>query len=147
MLNPTVTSHLVPAAVGGVLTGLAVAGLWVLNGRAAGISGIFGGVLELDRPDLPWRSAFLGGLALGGLVLSRLAPRFFTWDVPHSSALLIASGLLVGFGTRLGSGCTSGHGLCGISRLSGRSIVATLVFMALGMVAVFVLRHALGGAA
>ena len=146
MLNPTVTSHLVPAVVGGLLIGIAVAGLWVLNGRAAGISGIFGGVLELDRPDLPWRSAFIFGLVLGGLLVSRLAPRFFSWDAPHSGALVVASGLLVGFGTRLGSGCTSGHGLCGISRLSGRSIVATLVFMALGMVAVFVLRHAVGGA-
>jgi len=146
MLNTSVTSHVGPAIVGGLLIGLAVAGLWLFNGRAAGISGIFGGVLELERPDLPWRGAFIGGLALGGLVLSRIEPRLFAWDAPHSSALVVASGLLVGFGTRLGGGCTSGHGLCGISRLSPRSVVATLVFMALGMVAVFVARQAMGGA-
>ena len=133
-----------PPLVGGLLIGLSASMLWLLTGRAAGISGILGGVLELERSDLRWRSAFLAGLGLGGVLLGRLAPGLFAWDSSASLALLIGSGLLVGFGTRLGNGCTSGHGLCGVSRLSPRSLVATGVFMALGMVSVYLLRHALG---
>jgi uncharacterized membrane protein YedE/YeeE len=121
-----------------------VALLWLLLGRTAGISGILGGVLELERDDLPWRAAFLAGLAVGGWALSHLAPQLFSWEAPRS-AVVVASGVLVGFGTRLGGGCTSGHGLCGLSRLSPRSLAATALFMGLGMVAVFVARHALGG--
>jgi uncharacterized membrane protein YedE/YeeE len=140
-------AQLAPPVIGGLLIGVAVALLWLSNGRNAGISGILGGVLELEREDLGWRSAFLVGLIAGGLGISRLAPSLFSWEAPHSILLVSASGLLVGFGTRLGGGCTSGHGLCGISRLSQRSLVATGVFMALGMVATYLLRHALGGAA
>ncbi len=140
-------SHFTPlsALAGGLLIGASVAALWVLNGRAAGISGIVGDLLQPARGDLRWRIWFLAGLVLGGLVLGRLASGWFTWDAPHSAGLLIVAGLLVGFGTRLGSGCTSGHGLCGVSRLSKRSIVATGVFMALGALSVLLARHLLGG--
>ena len=136
-------SFLLPA-IGGLLIGLSVATLWIVNGRTAGISGILGGVLELDREELPWRGTFLAGLALGGFALGRLAPALFAWEAPASLGMLTGAGLLVGFGTRLGGGCTSGHGLCGVSRLSPRSLVATATFMALGMVSVYVVRHALG---
>ena len=134
-----------PALAGGLLIGASVAALWILNGRAAGISGIVGDVLQPKLGDQGWRIWFLAGLLIGGLILGRAAPGWFAWDAPHSVVLMAAAGVLVGFGTRLGHGCTSGHGLCGISRLSRRSILATVVFMALGGASVFVARHLMGG--
>ena len=132
-----------PALAGGVLIGVAAAMFALLNGRIAGISGVLGGLLRPVRGDTGWRIAFLAGLVL--------APALLAWVVPvagpHIAAgpvTLVIAGLLVGFGTRWGSGCTSGHGVCGLSRLSLRSLVATGVFMAAGFATVFVVRHLLG---
>ena len=129
--------------LGGVLIGIAAAVLVLFNGRIAGISGIVAGILHPRYPDTGWRMAFVAGLVAAPivyLVIGR-APMI---DIDASYPLLVGAGLLVGIGTRYGAGCTSGHGVCGISRLSPRSIVATIVFIAVGMLAVFVMRHALG---
>jgi uncharacterized protein len=129
---------------GGVLIGFAAGLLWLLNGRILGVSGIVGGILNLTRKDTLWRVFFLLGILSGGFVTFRLRPHDFDM-FPMKTELLLAAGLLVGFGTRLGNGCTSGHGVCGISRFSMRSIVATLAFMAAGMLTVGVIRHFMGG--
>jgi len=138
--------HFTPwmALAGGALIGLATASVFWLQGRLAGISGICGGVLAPVRGDLGWRLGFVLGLLAVGVVGVRVAPQAFSVEAAPSLALVAASGLLVGFGTRLGNGCTSGHGVCGIARLSGRSIAATLVFMLVAGVTSFVLRHVLG---
>ncbi|RMG20948.1 MAG: YeeE/YedE family protein [Deltaproteobacteria bacterium] len=131
--------------VGGVLIGLASLMLLAFDGRIAGISGIVGGMLGLPKGDLAWRLAFLAGLLAGGAAILFTLPDAFPTEVSRSTVALVLAGFLVGFGTRMGSGCTSGHGVCGISRLSMRSIVATLTFMATGMATVFVVDHLLGG--
>lgn len=128
---------------GGLLIGLAAAIFVLLNGRIAGISGILGGLLKPAKGDVSWRAAFVLGL-IGSPLLYAL---FATVPTPHIDAgwgALVLAGLLVGVGTRYGSGCTSGHGVCGLSRLSARSFAATVVFMGAGFVTVFVIRHALG---
>ncbi len=129
--------------LGGVLIGLAASGFLLLNGRIAGISGIIGGALTTNTRGNGWRFSFVGGLLLGGVLLWLLMPSVYP-SVPsaqhQSVGLLIVAGLLVGFGTRLGSGCTSGHGVCGIARLSPRSIAATLTFITTGALAVLVVR-------
>ncbi len=128
---------------GGLLIGLAAAWLVILNGRIAGISGILGGLFRPRPGDIGWRAAFIAGLLLAPLVYALFLPV----PVMHIAAgplPLVTAGLLVGFGTRLGSGCTSGHGVCGMSRLSPRSLVATLVFIAAGIGTVYVVRHLLG---
>jgi uncharacterized membrane protein YedE/YeeE len=132
----------VSAAVGGALIGLAAGMLLLVNGRVAGVSGIAGGALRPRRGDVAWRIAFLAGLVaapLGYGLLRSLPP--ITFDVPLPAIGL--AGFVVGIGTRYGGGCTSGHGICGISRLSPRSIAATVCFVAAGMATVFVLRHLL----
>ncbi len=129
-----------PALAGGALIGIAAGMFVLLNGRIAGISGIIGGLLKPARGDVAWRMAFIGGLIVAPLVYALMA----ALPAPQIDAgygALIAAGLLVGVGTRYGSGCTSGHGVCGLSRLSPRSLVATAVFMAAGFVTVFVIRH------
>ena len=128
---------------GGVLIGIAAAMFVLLDGRIAGISGVLGGLLKPVRGDIGWRVAFVLGLVGAPLAyaLFTALPRL-TIDAGYGA--LVAAGLLVGVGTRYGSGCTSGHGVCGISRGSPRSIVATATFMAAGFVAVYVLRHGLG---
>jgi hypothetical protein len=137
-------AHFTPWAslAGGMLIGLAAAMLLLLSGRVAGISGIVGGLLAPRRDDLAWRIAFIAGLLLAPPAMAMLG-----WKVlPRIDAgfgTLIVAGLLVGAGTSYGSGCTSGHGVCGLSRLSPRSLVATLAFMAAGMATVFVARHVL----
>jgi uncharacterized membrane protein YedE/YeeE len=132
----------VSALAGGALIGVAVALFFVLNGRIAGISGIVGGLLRPAAGDVSWRVAFLAGLVAAPLVYGAFAalpvPR-----IDAGYAVLVAAGMLVGVGTRYGGGCTSGHGVCGVSRLSPRSIVATLAFMAVGVATVFVVRHLL----
>ena len=135
-------AHFTPmmSFAGGVLIGLAAAMLILVNGRVAGISGIVGGLFVPRRGDVTWRLAFIAGL-LGAPLLAllmgvRSAPR-----IDAGLGLLLAAGLLVGVGTSYASGCTSGHGVCGLSRLSPRSLVATLAFMAAGMLTVFLLRH------
>lgn len=127
---------------GGVLIGLAAAIFVLLNGRIAGISGILGGLIRPVRGDVAWRMAFVAGLVGAPLVYLLGAD----WPRPQIDAgygALIAAGLLVGLGTRYGAGCTSGHGVCGVSRLSPRSLVATAVFIGVGFVTVFVMRHLL----
>lgn len=131
-------------ALGGVVLGLAAALLWLLNGRIAGVSGIAGGTLRLAGGDRGWRVAFLLGLMLGGLAMSRLIPGAFE-TLATPTGMIVAAGLMVGIGSTLANGCTSGHGVCGVSRLSSRSLAAVGTFMATGMVTVFVVRHVLGG--
>ena len=132
------------ALAGGALFGLASLLLLLMLGRIAGISGILGGLLQRPGADTPWRLAFLIGLPLGALTTAQLLGGF-TPRLATETPGLIAAGLLVGFGTRLGAGCTSGHGICGLARLSPRSLVAVLAFMASGMATVFVTRHLIGG--
>jgi len=129
---------------GGLLIGAAAAMLILFNGRIAGISGIVGGLLQPVRGDIDWRVAFVLGLLAAPLawLAFAAAPRL---HVAASLPVLVAAGLLVGVGTRVGSGCTSGHGVCGISRGSLRSVAATATFMAAGFAVVFVVRHLLGG--
>ena len=131
-----------PALAGGMLIGLATAMFVLLNGRIAGISGVLGGLLKPLAGDLLWRVAFIAGLIVAPLAytLVSVVPAV---QIDAEYGALIAAGLLVGVGTRYGAGCTSGHGVCGLSRLSPRSLVATLVFMGAGFVTVFVMRHLL----
>lgn len=129
---------------GGLLIGLA-AGLFILlNGRIAGISGILGGLLRPARGDVLWRVAFLGGMVAAPTLWLAVAP-LPPVEVEAGWPLLVIAGLVVGFSTRYGAGCTSGHGVCGVSRLSPRSLLATGLFMATGFLTVFVVRHVLGG--
>lgn len=130
------------ALAGGLLIGLAAAAFVLFNGRIAGISGILGGLLRPARGDVAWRAAFLLGLVVAPLAYSLAAP-LPEARVDASTPVLVAAGLLVGLGTRYGAGCTSGHGVCGLSRRSPRSLVATASFMAAGFVTVFVVRHLL----
>lgn len=134
--------HFTPwtSLLGGVLIGLAAAAFALLNGRIAGISGILGGMLRPARGDLGWRLAFLAGLVGAPLayVLAHALPEV---TIEAGNGTLVVAGLLVGIGTRYGSGCTSGHGVCGLSRLSPRSLVATAAFMLAGFATVFVVRH------
>ena len=135
-------THFTPWAslAGGLLIGVAAAMLLLLNGRVAGISGIVGGLLAPRRADIAWRLAFVGGLFAAPLVMGILGqdvvPR-----IDAGFATLVLAGLLVGVGTSYGSGCTSGHGVCGLARLSPRSLAATAAFMAAGIVTVFIVRH------
>ncbi|MDQ4128082.1 MAG: YeeE/YedE family protein, partial [Actinomycetota bacterium] len=123
---------------GGLLIGSAVALMLLLNGRIAGISGIVGGLLTLRLRDTAWRAAFVAGLIIGALAYVSAADQTTPVRVLASLPAILVGGLLVGFGTRLGSGCTSGHGLCGMARLSSRSIVATVTFFCVAMLTVFV---------
>ncbi|MCP3101139.1 YeeE/YedE family protein [Myxococcus sp. K15C18031901] len=138
-------SYLLPL-LGGVLIGVAASLLLLFNGRVAGISGILGGLLAPAPGEAGWRGAFLLGLAGGGVLLALVRPHAFGAPVVPGLGVAVVAGLLVGFGTRLGNGCTSGHGVCGLARGAGRSLVATLVFMATGALTVFVARHVVGGA-
>lgn len=131
------------ALAGGVLIGIAAAMFALLNGRVAGISGVIGGLLKPMAGDVAWRAAFVIGLVGSPLVYALFAALPKPQIAAEYGALVLA-GLLVGIGTRYGSGCTSGHGVCGLSRLSPRSLVATLTFMTAGFVTVFVTRHLLG---
>lgn len=135
----------VASLCGGMLIGLSAALLLLCDGKIAGISGIVGGLLSPTQNDTAWRVLFVVGLLTGGLLFTLLAPQVFTFSIARSPGALILAGLLVGFGTRLGNGCTSGHGVCGISRFSTRSIVATVTFMLTGIVTVYVINHLLGG--
>jgi uncharacterized membrane protein YedE/YeeE len=134
----------IASAIGGVLIGLAAALLLAGNGRIAGISGILGGLLQGDE-GRGWRASFVIGMLLGGVGLMVLLPAALPGSAIDSLPMLAAAGLLVGFGTRMGGGCTSGHGICGISRLSTRSILATVMFMGTAIATVAVVRHVLGG--
>ncbi len=126
------------ALIGGAIIGAAVALFVVLNGRIAGVSGILGGLMRPKAGDISWRVAFVAGLVAAPLALLAALPEI---RVDASFPALVAAGLLVGAGTRYGGGCTSGHGVCGVSRASPRSIAATVAFMAAGFATVFVARH------
>jgi uncharacterized protein len=133
----------VSGLVGGLLIGLAAVLLLLLNGRISGISGIVGGLLVRNSPETGWRVAFVAGLLLGALAYVLATGEAALVRMQASLPVLVAAGLLVGFGTRLGSGCTSGHGICGIARLSKRSIAATATFFGVAILTVFLTRHAL----
>jgi uncharacterized membrane protein YedE/YeeE len=137
-------AHFTPwsSLLGGVLIGIAAAMLVLLTGRVAGISGIVGGLLAPRRSEIGWRLAFVAGLLAAPLVMMVLG-RTVVPRIDAGFGMLVAAGLLVGVGTSYGSGCTSGHGVCGLSRLSVRSLVATVAFMACGFATVFVVRHVL----
>ena len=136
--------HFTPwtSLAGGVLIGTAAAMLLLLNGKVAGISGIVGGLLRPGAGNIGWRVAFIAGLLVAPLLYQLVTP-LPAVQIDADTGLLVAAGLLVGVGTRYGSGCTSGHGVCGLSRLSPRSLVATAAFMAAGFVTVFIVRHLL----
>ena len=133
----------VASSIGGLLIGLSAAMMLVLKGRIAGISGIIGGLPSAPAEERPWRAAFMGGLVVGGVLMFRMMPAQFGTPSTAGTAVLIAAGLMVGIGTRIGSGCTSGHGVCGLSRLSPRSMVATALFMSFAAMTVFVAQHVL----
>jgi uncharacterized protein len=129
------------ALFGGALIGLSVSMMLLWNGRVTGISGIiYGAAVKPTKMDKAWRWYFIGGLLAGGVILRFIYPNAFSEGLQTNSWTVVVAGLLVGFGTTLGNGCTSGHGVCGISRLSPRSIIATLTFMCAGVVAVFIFR-------
>ena len=139
-------THFTPltALCGGLLIGLSAAVLLLFNGRIAGISGIVGGLLQRYKAgDFAWRMAFVLGLVLAP-ALYRVFGELPESRIDADLATLVVAGLLVGFGSRLGSGCTSGHGVCGLSRLSPRSMVATATFMATGFITVYFVRHLFG---
>ena len=139
-------AHFTPGAalVGGLIIGLAAAVLVLANGRIAGISGILGGLLPRPRGDMDWRIAFLAGLVAAPLLAAALGHPVVP-EIAAGWGEVLAAGFLVGIGTRYAGGCTSGHGVCGLSRGSVRSLVATLTFMAAGIVTVFVMHHVVGG--
>jgi uncharacterized protein len=135
----------VSAAIGGGLIGLSAVLLMLLTGRIAGISGIFGGCLDFATTDKGWRIAFLAGLIAAPLTAGAIGYAVPSPQMPASWIVVIAAGLLVGFGTKLGGGCTSGHGICGVARLSARSIAATAIFMVAAIIVVAFTRHVLAG--
>ena len=136
--------HFTPASslLGGILIGVSSALFILANGRIAGISSILGGLIRPQSSDVLWRLAFLMGLVLAPVVVSAFMP-LPEPTIEAGTEVLVIAGLLVGIGTRHSGGCTSGHGVCGLSRLSRRSLVATLAFMASGMATVYVMRHLL----
>jgi uncharacterized membrane protein YedE/YeeE len=139
-------NHFTPwsALIGGLILGIAAVIFILINGRITGISGILGGLLSPTQGDVWWRVAFIAGLIMAPLIYS-LFTTLPPIQIDASYPLLIIAGLIVGIGTRYGSGCTSGHGICGISRLSPRSLVATAAFMAAGFITVFIIRHVIAG--
>ena len=133
------------AAIGGALIGFSAVLLMLMTGRIAGVSGIFSGLLNLRSEDKGWRGAFIAGLILAPVIAGWICYGMAQPKLPSNWTVIVAAGLLVGFGSRLGGGCTSGHGICGIGRLSPRSITATIVFMVTAVITVAVKHHVLGG--
>jgi uncharacterized membrane protein YedE/YeeE len=134
----------ISALIGGALIGLAATLLMLLIGRIAGVSGIVAGLIEPASRDLGWRLAFVAGLVAAPLVALLAGHRLPAPEMPESVLLIALSGVLVGFGSRLGNGCTSGHGVCGLARLSRRSLVATAIFMLTAAIVVALARHGMG---
>lgn len=132
------------ALIGGGIIGIAASIMLVFSGRVTGISGIYNGIFNFTKGDLGWRIAFILGLVLGGSLLVLLKPELFVNTSGRPLWLVAVAGLIVGFGTIMGSGCTSGHGVCGISRISPRSLVATAAFMAAGFVTATLIRQLFG---
>ena len=135
----------ISAAIGGALIGLAAALLMLLTGRIAGVSGILAGCLDSGSGERSWRLAFIAGLILAPLSATLIGVSIPAPEMPASWIMIAVAGLLVGFGSRLGGGCTSGHGVCGIARLSPRSLAATAIFMGVAIVVVALTRHVFGG--
>lgn len=135
----------ISALVGGSLIGLSASLVLFTHGRIAGISGMCSDVLKRGTTDRPFRLAFLGGLTAGGVLMRLAAPSVFASSWSASLPVVLVAGVIVGLGTQLGNGCTSGHGVCGVARLSPRSIVATVTFLLTAIATVFVLRHLFGG--
>jgi uncharacterized protein len=135
----------ISALIGGGLIGLASALLMLFNGRIAGISGILGGALAIPAGDKIWRLCFIAGLVVAPIVLGLFSYALPEPQMPGRWLLIVTAGALVGFGARYGGGCTSGHGVCGIARLSARSIVATTIFMVTAIVVVAITHHGFGG--
>jgi uncharacterized membrane protein YedE/YeeE len=135
----------IASLVGGLLIGLGAAVLLLFNGRLAGISGIVDGLVSPVKGEVAWRAFFVAGLVGGGVVMALLRPGAIAMTLPRSTPALAIGGVLVGLGTRMANGCTSGHGLCGISRLSKRSMVATGVFMGVGMAVAVGVDRLFGG--
>lgn len=129
------------ALIGGALIGLAAAGMWWLLGRLSGVSSILGTAMTSRGEDFAWRAAFIAGLFLAGLATVVLFPGDVHFNLEAGYGQVLLAGVLVGLGTQMGSGCTSGHGVCGVSRLSPRSIAGTLLFMAAGLVTVYLWVH------
>lgn len=140
VLNPAILL----AIIGGVFIGAATAIFLIFNGRVTGISGILNTFLSFKFGERLWRGAFLLGLILGGVLLAQITPNFFANTTGRSPLVLVIAGLLVGYGTVLGNGCTSGHGVCGVSRFSVRSLVATIVFICVGMITATVFKYVVG---
>ena len=137
---------LVVTLLGGVLIGLSAAWLLLANGRIAGISGILSGLFEQRDESTHWRFLFVIGLLIGGGILAFFQPSRIVVPEGRSLFAIVVAGVLVGFGTRMGSGCTSGHGVCGIGRLSKRSTIATVTFMVTAAITVFIVNEVVGGA-
>jgi hypothetical protein len=135
----------IASTIGGLLIGTAAAGLLVFHGRIAGISGIAGGIFRREPGDISWRVMFLVGLLAAGFGWSFFFPQDYLVEINRSPLALVVAGLAVGIGTQVGGGCTSGHGVCGIGRLSKRSTVATISFMITAALTVFVVNEVLGG--
>jgi uncharacterized membrane protein YedE/YeeE len=135
----------IPALIGGALIGLAASLLLLTHGKVAGISGLYGGVLRRGTSDRALRIWFIAGLLIAGALVRIFFPAAYATTWSAALPVVLVAGLLVGVGTQLGNGCTSGHGVCGISRLSIRSLIATGTFMATGVATVYVVRHHLGG--
>lgn len=135
----------ISAAIGGALIGLAAVLLMLFNGRIAGVTGIADGLFNPRTDDRLWRAAFVAGLIAAPLAAALVGHAIPMPQMPANYAVIAVAGLLVGFGTRLGNGCTSGHGICGIARLSPRSIAATMVFMIAAIIVVALMRHVIGG--
>jgi len=133
------------SALGGLLIGLASSAMLVLNGRIAGISGIAGGILRRVPGDTSWRVLFVAGLAVGGVAAYLVSPGAFAFEVDRSLGVLAVAGVIVGVGTQMGSGCTSGHGVCGLSRFSKRSLVAVGTFMSTAALTVYAVQQLFGG--
>lgn len=131
--------------LGGTLIGLSAVLLMAFNGRIAGMTGILTGLLPPVATDWPWRAAFIAGAIVAPLLILAISSQAISFDSPVTTPWLAISGLVVGAGVYFGSGCTSGHGVCGMARLSPRSIAATAIFMATATATVFVVRHVLGG--
>jgi uncharacterized protein len=135
----------IASLVGGVLIGLATVMLMALNGRIAGMTAMLDGVLSPKSPDSPWRLAFLAGAIATPFIAASVFGAQFAFYAPTTGPLLVLGGVIVGIGVTFGSGCTSGHGVCGLARLSPRSLVATLTFMATTFITVGIMRHVIGG--
>jgi uncharacterized membrane protein YedE/YeeE len=135
----------ISAAIGGGLIGLSAVLLMLLNGRIAGITGVFAGLIDPLSTDRAWRATFVAGLLAAPLTAALFGQAIPVPQLPTSFIVIAVAGLLVGFGTRLSNGCTSGHGICGIARLSPRSLVATGIFMFAAIVVVAITRHGIGG--